>query len=96
MAFKKVSRTFRTSQYYSRKGLVSVLNKFRIKLEEILKVHAKDIHFYIGYNFKNASFTITKFRYEITVTLYCKELNDEITNHFKNIGLTEILNKIEY
>ena len=57
MAFKKVNRTFKTSQYYSRKGLVSVLNKFRIKLEEILKVHAKDIHFYIGYNFKNASFT---------------------------------------
>ena len=48
MAFKKVNRTFKTSQYYSRKGLVSVLNKFRIKLEEILKVHAKEIHFYIG------------------------------------------------
>ena len=96
MTFKKVDRTFRTSRWYSRKGLPTILNKLRIEVEQILKVHAKDIHFYIGYNFKNASFTITKFRYEITVTLYCKELNDEITNHFKNIGLTEILNKIEY
>ena len=96
MTFKKVDRTFRTSRWYSRKGLPTILNKLRIEVEQALQSHTKGNHFYIGCKFKNEQYPITKFRYEITVSLYCKDLNDEISNHFKNILLTEILNKIKY